>query len=362
MSQRTTLYSLHQQLNAKFVDFSGWEMPLHYGSQIEEHHYVRRDAGMFDVSHMLAVEIEGEQAFDFLRYVVANDVAKLKESGKALYTCMLNEQGGVVDDLIVYYLAPQHYRVVVNAGNREKDVNWLKKQAGKFVVKITERTDLAIVAIQGPHARQKVCEVVGAEVKQIINNLKPFHCALHQGWVIARTGYTGEDGLEIMLPASEVETFWQKLVAAGVHACGLGARDTLRLEAGLNLYGSDMDDSITPLEANLAWTVAFEPTDRDFMGRKALEEQKQAGIKRNLVGLVLEEKGVLRSHQKVIAEGNGEGEIISGSFSPTLGHAIAFARMPVNIGSECSVDIRGKLLPVRIVKLPFVRNGKKVFE
>lgn len=362
MIKHTPLYAAHQQAGAKFVDFSGWEMPIHYGSQIDEHHKVRQDAGMFDVSHMLAVEVKGARAQDLLRYLLANDVAKLKEPGKALYTCMLNATGGVIDDLIVYYIAPQHYRLVVNAGTRDKDVAWLKQHAGAFNVDIIERADLAIIAIQGPNARQKVATVVDDNKKNIINALKPFSFGIDQDWLIARTGYTGEDGLEIMLPSQQAEAFWQKLVAGGVSPCGLGARDTLRLEAGLNLYGSDMDETISPLEANLAWTVAFEPADRDFIGRKALEQQKAAGIQHCLMGFVLEEKGVLRGHQKVIAEGVGEGEITSGSFSPTLGHAIAFARMPANISSQYNVDIRGKLLPLRAVKLPFVRNGKKVFE
>lgn len=362
MTKHTPLYAMHQQAGAKFVDFSGWEMPIHYGSQIDEHHKVRQDAGMFDVSHMLAVEVQGDRVQDFLRYLLANDVVKLKEPGKALYTCMLNATGGVIDDLIVYYIAPQHYRLVVNAGTRDKDVAWLKQHAGVFNVDIIERADLAIIAIQGPNARQKVAGVVDDNKKTIINALKPFSFGIDQEWLIARTGYTGEDGLEIMLPSDQAEAFWQKLVIAGVSPCGLGARDTLRLEAGLNLYGSDMDETISPLEANLAWTVAFEPTERDFIGRKALEQQKKVGIQRCLMGFVLEEKGVLRSHQKVIAEGIGEGEITSGSFSPTLGHAIAFARMPANISSQYNVDIRGKLLPVRAVKLPFVRHGKKVFE
>lgn len=358
MLNRTPLYAEHQQAGAKLVDFAGWEMPLNYGSQIEEHHKVRRDAGMFDVSHMLPVDVQGPKAQQFLRYVLANDVARLVP-GKALYTCMLNEKGGVIDDLIVYQLEPDFYRIVVNAGTREKDVNWLKKQAANFNLEIKPRTDLAILAIQGPHARNKVSEILDPARKNMIANLKPFSAALDKNWLIARTGYTGEDGLEIILPATEVVKFWQDLVKVGVSPCGLGARDTLRLEAGLNLYGNDMDDSVTPLESNLAWTVAFDPQDRDFIGREVLEKQQQT-LKQQLVGLVLEEKGVLRNHQKVITK-NGAGEITSGSFSPTLGHAIALARIPVNSGENCQVEIRDKLVPVRIVKPPFVRHGKKVF-
>jgi len=362
MANRTPLYEQHLQANAKMVDFAGWDMPIHYGSQIEEHHKVRQDAGMFDVSHMAAVDIKGEQAQEFLRHVLANDVAKLQQPGKALYGCMLNEQGGIIDDLITYYVAPNYYRLVVNAGTREKDINWLNKQATGFKITITVRTDLAIIAVQGPQARTKATQVFPAPVRSALAILKPFHFLEWDGWLIARTGYTGEDGLEIMLPVTKVAEYWQKFLKAGISPCGLGARDTLRLEAGLNLYGSDMDDTTTPLESNLAWTVALEPANREFIGRTALEKQLQQGVKRSLVGLVLTERGVLRGHQKVVAEGIGEGEITSGTFSPTLGYAIALARVPANIGAQCQVAIRDKLFSVRVIKPPFVRNGKKVFE
>lgn len=362
MANRTPLYEQHLQAGAKIVDFAGWDMPIHYGSQIEEHHKVRQDAGMFDVSHMAAVDIKGEQAQEFLRYVLANDVAKLQQPGKALYGCMLNEQGGIIDDLITYYMAPNYYRLVVNAGTRDKDIAWLNKQAQGFNVALNVRTDLAILAVQGPQARAKAEQVFQPAQQEAIAALKPFHFLECEDWLIARTGYTGEDGLEIMLPVTQVAKYWQKFLNAGISPCGLGARDTLRLEAGLNLYGSDMDENTTPLESNLAWTVALEPASREFIGRTALEKQQQQGVKRSLIGLVLTERGVLRSHQKVIAEGIGEGEITSGTFSPTLGYAIALARVPANIDTHCQVEIRDKLFPVRVVKPPFVRNGKKVFE
>ncbi len=362
MANRTVLYDQHQLAGAKIVDFAGWDMPLHYGSQLDEHHKVRQDAGIFDVSHMAAVDIKGEQAQAYLRYVLANDVAKLTQPGTAIYGCMLNDQGGIIDDLITYYLAPDYYRLVVNAGTREKDIAWLTKQTQGFKVELNVRTDLAIIAVQGPQARAKAATVFLPDVQKNSAALKPFQFFEHQGWLIARTGYTGEEGLEIMLPAQQAADYWQKFVAAGISPCGLGARDTLRLEAGLNLYGSDMDDTTTPLESNLAWTVALEPANREFIGRTALEKQRQQGVKRTLVGLVLTERGVLRGHQKVVADGIGEGEITSGTFSPTLGHAIALARVPVNIGSQCQVMIRDKLLPVQVIKPPFVRHGKKVFE
>lgn len=360
MANQTVLYKQHQQQGAKLVDFAGWVMPLHYGSQMEEHHQVRCDAGMFDVSHMAAIDVIGIQACDYLRYLLANDVAKL-QPGKALYSCMLNPVGGIIDDLIVYYLKPKTYRVVVNAGTRQKDLIWLNKQAKQFDVEIRERTDLAIVAIQGPQARTKTQQILTAEQQTTVSELAPFACVEHKGWLIARTGYTGEDGFEVMLPVTEAVNFWRTLSNAGIKPCGLGARDTLRLEAGLNLYGSDMDETTTPLESNLAWTVAFEPIERNFIGRRALEQQKQMGIQRRLVGLVMTEKGVLRGHQKIIAHGIGEGEITSGTFSPTLGHSIALARVPASIGETCEVVIRDKTIPVRVIKPVFVKNGARVF-
>jgi aminomethyltransferase len=362
MGNKTPLYEEHLAAGGKLVDFAGWDMPINYGSQIEEHHTVRNDAGMFDVSHMTVVDLAGDRVRDYLRYLLANDVNRLKDSGKALYSCMLNESGGVIDDLIVYYLQEDHFRMVVNAGTRDKDLAWLEKQAKAFSVTVKERPELAMVAIQGPHARSRVLEVLGAEARSVAEPLKPFFGAFAGEWFIARTGYTGEDGFEIILPNEEAAAFWQQLQAAGVRPTGLGARDTLRLEAGMNLYGSDMDESITPLESALSWTVAWEPQDRDFIGRSALEKQREEGVRHKLVGLLLEGKGVLRNHMKLVVDHDGEGEITSGSFSPTLQRAIAFARVPKETGETCQVEIRGKLLTARIVKLPFVRNGEAQIE
>jgi aminomethyltransferase len=357
MGLKTPLYDTHLAAGARMVDFGGWDMPVNYGSQLEEHHAVRRDAGMFDVSHMLSIDIVGQRAGDFLRYVLANDVAKLTTPGKALYSCMLNADGGVLDDLIVYGLDDARYRVVVNAGTREKDIEWLRRHAAAFQVEVRPRTEFAMIAVQGPNARDKVASVLHEHATAILE-LKPFTGRELGDYFVSRTGYTGEDGVEIALPAGEAPTLWQRLRAAGVAQCGLGARDTLRLEAGMNLYGNDMDENATPLESGLAWTVAFDPADRDFVGRAALEEQRKAGVARKLVGLILEERGVLRSHQKVVVENIGEGEITSGTFSPTMERSIAFARVPAATGERVQVDIRGKLLPARVVKFPFVRNGK----
>ncbi|BDX17655.1 aminomethyltransferase [Halopseudomonas aestusnigri] len=361
MALRTPLYDQHLAAGAKMVDFGGWEMPINYGSQLEEHHQVRRAVGMFDVSHMTVVDVAGSEAQAYLQYLLANDVARLKTPGKALYSGMLNEAGGVIDDLIVY-LASDGYRVVVNAATREKDLAWMNTQAESFAVKLTERADLAMIAVQGPQALELVKSVVNDDRAALISDLKPFQGLASGDWFIGRTGYTGEDGLEIMLPAEQSAEFWQTLLAAGCKPCGLGARDTLRLEAGMNLYGSDMDESISPLAANMAWTIAWEPAERDFIGRQALEAQKAAGDQPKLVGLVLEERAVLRGHQKVIVDGVGEGEITSGTFSPTLGYSIALARVPRATGSSAKVEIRGKLLKVRVVKPCFVRNGQSVIE
>ncbi|MFC3607663.1 glycine cleavage system aminomethyltransferase GcvT [Stutzerimonas tarimensis] len=357
MGQRTPLYDQHLAFGAKMVDFGGWDMPLHYGSQVEEHHQVRRDCGVFDVSHMTVVDIEGGDARAYLQHLLANDVARLTSPGKALYSGMLNEQGGVIDDLIVY-LTDYGYRMVVNAATREKDLAWLQAQAEGYEVVLHERREQAMLAIQGPHARQKVAELVTASRASLIHELKPFQGLPDGGWFIARTGYTGEDGLEIILPSSEAPTFYNELVGAGIAPIGLGARDTLRLEAGMNLYGQDMTEEVSPLAANMGWTIAWEPGERQFVGRAALEAQRDSATLPRLVGLVLEERGVLRAHQVVRVAGLGDGEITSGSFSPTLGKSIALARVPAATADRAEVEIRGKWFPVRVVQPTFVRHGK----
>jgi aminomethyltransferase len=361
MGRKTPLYGIHVEQGARMVDFGGWDMPVNYGSQIEEHHRVRRDAGMFDVSHMCVVDVRGRDSRAFLRYLLANDVDKLRVEGKALYSCMLNENGGVLDDLIVYFMNEQWFRVVVNAGTRDSDIAWMRAQARESAqhLEIIERVDLAMIAVQGPKARAIVAELLDPEDRGPTLALEPFNGRVCGEWFVARTGYTGEDGFEVVLPIEEAPSTWRALVAAGVAPCGLGARDTLRLEAGMNLYGNDMDDTRNPLESGLTWTVAFEPATRDFVGRQALMDLKvSGGPSHKLVGLVLEDRGVLRSHQKVVVPGVGEGEVTSGTFSPTLERSIAFARVPSGTGQSVQVDIRGKLLPARVVKLPFVRNGR----
>ena len=362
MGHRTALYDSHVAAGARMVPFGGWDMPLHYGSQLDEHHAVRRDAGMFDVSHMVVVDLTGERVGAFLRHLLANDVDRLKVSGKALYSCMLQPDGGVIDDLIVYYLRDDWYRMVVNAATRDKDLAWIGKQATGFDVSVQTRDDLAMIAVQGPKARAKALPLLPAELQAPAKDLKVFFAAQAGDWFVARTGYTGEDGFEIMLPGDQAAAFWQALTEAGVAPCGLGARDTLRLEAGMNLYGTDMDETVSPLESGLGWTVAWEPADRDFIGRAALEAQRAAGGLRRFVGLVLEDRGVLRNHLKVYAGDAELGEITSGGFAPTLGRSVALARVSAKLGETCQVDVRGKLLKARVVKAPFARNGKSCID
>jgi len=357
--KRTPLYDKHIEANGKIVDFAGWEMPINYGSQMQEHKQVREDAGMFDVSHMVVLDIKGRDVKRFLQYLLANDVEKLKKPGKALYSGMLNHDGGVIDDLIVYYLADDFYRMVVNAATRENDLRWITAQVEGFELVINERDDLAMIAVQGPNAREKTHSILKDKNIGLVASLEPFYGIQINDIFFARTGYTGEDGYEIMLPNEDVSIFWDQLLDSGVKPIGLGARDTLRLEAGMNLYGTDMDETISPLAAGMTWTIAWEPSDRKFIGRTALETEKANGPKLKLVGLILEDKGVLRGHQKVITE-FGEGEITSGSFSPTLGVSIALARIPAQAKDHCHVDIRGKQLSAKIVKTQFVRNGKSV--
>ena len=371
MTQKTILNDAHRALGAKMVDFGGWDMPISYGSQIDEHHQVRRDAGMFDVSHMTVVDLRGARVRAFLRHLVANSVDKLQKPGKALYTCMLNAQGGVIDDLIVYLMpnkgrAEDFFRLVVNAATRDKDLAWIGQQAAAFDVSVSERPELAMIAVQGPNARERVIGLLSADTAPAARKIGKFVATEAVGkdgtpLFVARTGYTGEDGFEIVVPQDHAVALWNALLAAGVKPAGLGARDTLRLEAGMNLYGQDMDDTVSPYEAALAWTVALDADadgkPRDFIGRAALEAQKAAGAPRQMIGLVMDEKGVLR-HGQTVLTAVGDGEILSGTFSPTLGKAVAFARVPAGDLGEVRVDIRGKAVPVRVVKFPFVRDGK----
>ncbi len=359
MTNKTVLHAKHVEAGAKMVDFHGWEMPINYGSQIEEHNAVRTDAGMFDVSHMTIVDVQGSDAKAYLRKLVINDVAKLTVAGKALYTGMCNEEGGVIDDLIIYYFTDTDFRLVVNSATREKDLAWMNEQATGFDITITERPEFGMIAVQGPQAKAKVATLLNANQNQAVEGMKPFFGVQADDLFIATTGYTGENGYEIVVPQEQTADLWQQLLDAGVKPCGLGARDTLRLEAGMNLYGLDMDETVSPIAANMAWTISWDDEERNFNGKAVLAAQRAAGDQLKLSGLVLKEKGVLRTGLKVITE-TGEGIITSGTFSPTLGHSIAMARIPrsIKIGDTVEVEMRKKLVTVKVVKPSFVRNGK----
>ncbi len=355
---RTPLFDAHVRAGARMVDFGGWEMPVSYGSQIEEHHAVRRDAGMFDVSHMLAIDIAGPGSKDYLRRLLANDVARLTAPGKALYSCMLNPEGGVVDDLIVYFFSNESWRAVVNAATAQADLAWMQRVADSenFAVRLEPRRDLAMLAVQGPNARQKVWDA-RPSWQAATQTLSPFSGTLvDELAMVARTGYTGEDGFEILLPASQVQRLWDDLLGLGVRPCGLGARDTLRLEAGMNLYGQDMDESVLPAESGLGWTVSLKDAERRFVGRDALEGARSERV---MVGLKLLERGVMRAHMAVRTE-QGEGETTSGTMSPTMGVSIAMARVPQGAapGDKVQVRIRDKWMAAEIATMPFVRHGK----
>jgi aminomethyltransferase len=360
MTNKTSLHSRHVAAGARMVDFGGWDMPLHYGSQLDEHHAVRGDAGIFDVSHMTVIDVTGADAEHFLRRLLANDVAKLV-AGQGLYSCMLNEAGGVVDDLIVYRRHGDGYRVVVNAATRDQDIAWMQSVATNFAIELTERPELVMLAMQGPRAVERVTPLLPAELRADAEALKPFTCVENGDCFVARTGYTGEDGFEIVLDEAAGLQLWDAAVSAGVAPCGLGARDTLRLEAGLCLYGQDMDLETTPLEAGLAWTVAWEPADREFIGRPVLEAQKQDAMRRKFVGLILDERGIMRHGQRVVTDA-GEGVVTSGGFSPTIQRSIALARVPAGVADTCQVEIRNALRDAKVVRPLFVRNGKILVE
>lgn len=358
MIAKTPLHATHLALHAKMVDFHGWEMPLHYGSQLDEHQFVRQSAGVFDVSHMTIVDVLGAGGRQFLRKLLTNDVDQLQHTGRAIYSCMCNEHGGIIDDLIVYQRASDNYRLILNSATRLQDLAWIRTKSDGFSVGLQERNELAMLAVQGPEAIEKTKRILTPAQIDAISTLTNFECVDVDDWFFARTGYTGEDGLEIILPNEEINDFWHKLLKAGVKPCGLAARDTLRLEAGMLLYGQDMDQTITPLESGLEWAVKWQPEDRDFIGMGALLSQKQQGVKHKLVGLILQTKGIMRTGQRVVIEGKPDGIITSGTYSPTLGQSIALARLPATDSEQVMVDIRGKLFAAKIVKPRFVKRGK----
>ncbi len=355
MSQQTPLHSAHLALQARMVDFGGWEMPINYGSQLEEHHAVRQSAGMFDVSHMTVIDLRGARTGEFLGRLLANDVGKLNQQGKALYSCMLNERGGVIDDLISYFMEPKWFRLVVNAATRDKDLAWISDQAKPFLVDVIERPELAMVAVQGPEARERYAQLLDRDMGQAVLDLPRFSARRIGDSFVARTGYTGEDGFEIIVPDFQAVALWENLLDIDVQPAGLGARDTLRLEAGMHLYGQDMDESTTPFEVGLDWTVALD--DRSFIGRDALLTQREAGAATTQFGLLLKGRGVPR-HEHVVNTNAGAGKVTSGTFSPTMEAGIALARLPRNASGEVELEVRQRKLPAILVKPPFVRDGK----
>ena len=357
--KRTPLYTAHQKANARLVDFGGWEMPVNYGSQIQEHHAVRQKAGVFDVSHMLNIDVTGPDARAFLRVLLANDVDRLTSPGRAIYSCMLNPRAGVIDDLIAYFFSDTQWRLVVNAGCADKDVAWMQRVIARFGfnVSLEPRRDLAMLAIQGPQAMEMLSSV-RPQWKAAIEQIKPFSAQQVGEALVARTGYTGEDGFEVALPAGDAIALWDELLAAGVSPCGLGARDTLRLEAGMALYGQDMDELTLPAEAGLSWTISLKDPRRLFIGRDSIEQFTPA---MQMLGLKLLDRGVMRSHMQVQTD-HGAGEVTSGTMSPTLGVSIAMAKLPLKTkaGDQVRVEIRGKAVTAEVCPLPFVRHGKPV--
>lgn len=355
MPAKTPLYALHLESHAKMTDFHGWEMPLHYGSQIQEHLAVREQAGIFDVSHMTVLDILGTGGRQFLRQLLTNDVDRLPHPGSALYSCMCNEHGGILDDLIVYQRAPDSYRLILNSSTRDKDLAWIQQKSQGFAVGLHTRPDLAIIAVQGPQVFYKLNAILEPAEQDAISTLQRFECVEVNHCFFGRTGYTGEDGLEILLPHEKAQPLWRKLIQAGFQPCGLAARDSLRLEAGLMLYGQDMDETTTPLESGLAWTIKWEPEDRNFIGMGALIAQKNH-LKQKMVGLILEDKGIMRAHQRVVLKDLPDGVITSGGYSPSLNLSIALARVPVEATSMAEVEIRGRLHRAQIGKPRFLPN------
>lgn len=357
MGLHTPLYEQHLALGAEMSDINGWELPLHYGSQVEEHHQVRKDCGVFDVSFMTVVDVIGTQAKAYLQYLLANDVELLKDQGRVLYSVMLNEQAGIIDDALVYLL-PTGFKLMFNAGNPDRVIRWMSQHQGAFDVLLEPQKDIALLAIQGPTSVDKLLKLLDQHYATKLATLQPLYSCFVGEWFLSRTGYTGEDGVEIILPKNEAEQLWLELIGAGIMPIGMRARDTLRLEAGYSLYGQDMDESISPLSCNMDWTIAWTPDERQFLGRNSLEKKRRDGIRNKLIGLVSEERGTLHNGQLVRIEGVGEGVITSTNFSPTLGKCIALARVPVKAGTRAEVEIKGKWYPVRIVPPRFVSHGE----
>ena len=361
--KRTPLYDFHVAHGGRMVDFAGWEMPVQYRSILEEHKTVRRAAGLFDVSHMGEVDVQGAEAGKFLQYLVTNDVAKLYP-GRVLYTSMCYESGGVVDDLLVYMRGPEDYFLCINAGNIEKDLAWIREKAAGFAVTITDRSgDYALLAVQGPAAAAIVKTLTGAKLDLIKyyhfgeGTVAGVHC------MISRTGYTGEDGFELYHAAADAPALAEAILAAGVphglEPAGLGARDSLRLEAGYPLYGHEITAETSPLAAGLGWTVKLGKAS-DFIGRAALEQEAKNGATRKVIFFKTGDRRIVRAETPVLApDGTTAGRVLSGTLSPLLNEAIGSALVTTNAAEQAlSVDIRGTQLALQPVKPPFVELKK----
>ena len=350
---KTALNNAHIELGAKMVNFSHWEMPISYTSLIEEHHAVRNTAGVFDVSHMSVFDFNGGDQVAFFEKIFANDIKKICNDDKAIYGALLNEEGGILDDLIIYH-ANEKFRLVSNCSTREQNRQWYEKHAVEFGVEVVERSDMGILAIQGPDALSKILSIDG--INPQVNNLQSFGCMFDGDKLYARTGYTGEDGLEIIVPSEDINQFWDQALKLGCTPIGLGARDTLRLEAGLNLYGNDMTIENHPYESNLGWTIDMTDENRQFIGKQALLSIDQSKSQK-IVGIILRDKGVLRSGYEVI-HNEGKGVVLSGSYSPTLQSSIGLARVDQGYKKDGKVMIRNKMLNIDFVSPRFIERGK----
>ena len=360
--RRTPLYDAHQAAGGKLVEFAGWEMPVQYSGVLQEHRAVRTAAGLFDVSHMGEFRVAGDGAESFLQAVTPNDVAKL-QPGRIHYSGLLTEQGTYVDDLLVYRLTEDEFLLVVNAANAAKDLEWLQRHKGAGVTLEDVSSDYGLIALQGPRAEAILAGLTSTDLTAIR------YYAFVQGEVngraaiISRTGYTGEDGFELYLAPEDAPAVWDRLLEVGgpegLVPAGLGARDTLRMEAAMALYGHEIDDTITPLEAGLQWVVKLEAGD--FIGRQALVAMKEEGLPRKLVGFNVEGRGIARQGHKVLVDGEEVGFVTSGTFSPTLEKALGMAYVPVSMataGTPLSLNVRGKLIPAVVVDLPFYKRAK----
>jgi aminomethyltransferase len=350
---KTPLNKSHIELGAKMVNFSNWEMPISYSSLIEEHNAVRNTVGIFDVSHMSVFDFDGDNQVAFFEKIFANDIKKIYKDNKAIYGALLNEEGGILDDLIIYH-ANNKFRLVSNCSTREQNRQWFEKHAVEFGVKVMERSDMGILAIQGPDALNKILKI--KEIDNQVNTLQSFGCMFEGDKLYARTGYTGEDGLELIVPTKDINHLWDQALELGCTPIGLGARDTLRLEAGLNLYGNDMTINNHPYESNMGWTIDMSDESREFIGKDALLSIDQSKSQK-IVGIILQDKGILRSGYEITHE-QGKGVVLSGSYSPTLQSSIGLARVDQGYKENGKVMIRNKLLNIDFVSPRFLGQGK----